>query len=835
MQRWGQGRTRSVSYSVGWRVSEVKHFQRVRVLLDQILEMDDAARDGWVQSAPRDEAHLYQEALALAREPTVSELDMLGVFRNDAPQQDHWTGQRIGNWTLIQMIGQGGMGSVWLAERADEQFKMRAAVKIIREEMSGSQLTQRFQRERQILANLSHPHIARLLDGGTTASGQPYLVMEYVAGLAIDQYQASRNLTAAQLVRLFLKICAAVAHAHDHGVVHRDIKPGNILVNAEGDPKLLDFGIARIDQSDGFQTLTHQNPMTPAYAAPEQLAGESVTPQCDIYSLALVLFYLLTGQNPRRRGRDPVTWLRMLLDQDQPIEDPFASQSPAYIHHILARILERALAYSPNGRYAQISEMIQDLESFLDGEAPRFTGSHLSSRKFDAVLWGHPDDADAISALAESLAFDHGLKVWRDGPDHNPAAFARALESCNCCIVVLGKEGQGPWQDAEMVDLLHSLIELTPIRFIPVLLPGAERPQRESDLPSFLRRRTWAILDIPYDPSALEQLTRSVKGLPPAEDVAPTVHVCPFRGLQSFREEDQAFFFGRDEMTQRLAQHMSKHRFLAALGPSGSGKSSVVQAGLAPVLRKRGYACVRFTPASQPLEELAFALAPYLEISGEDHPGKVFAAMLARDPESLHHAVMRYGGFSADKPLCLIIDQFEEVFTLARYVGGAESFFKALLHAVSQKDGPISAVLTMRSDFLGSCVLYPDLNNFLTEHIIQIGPMDREVLRSVIEEPALLAGLRFEDGLIDRILSDITDASGQLPLLEHALLELYERRRGRYLTMEAYTQIGGVDGALAQRAESEYAVLDQSHRTTLRKMFTLCLVYSVCIFSLYCL
>src|SRR4030095_7579100 len=213
-------------------------------------------------------------------------------------------GQIIGSYKLESEIGRGGMGAVYLASRADEAYDKKVAIKLIKRGFDTDEIVRRFRYERQILASLEHPNITRLIDGGSTEDGQPYLVMDYVAGDPLEGFADERKLTVRQRLHLFLQICSAVSYAHRRLVIHRDLKPSNILCTTEGVPKLLDFGIAKITApgADGDQTLDRTvaafHALTPEYASPEQLAGQPVTTASDIYSLGVILYELLTGQRP---------------------------------------------------------------------------------------------------------------------------------------------------------------------------------------------------------------------------------------------------------------------------------------------------------------------------------------------------------------------------------------------------------------------------------------------------------------------------------------------------------------------------------------------------------
>jgi eukaryotic-like serine/threonine-protein kinase len=291
-------------------------------------------------------------------------------------------GQIVGRYRLLEAIGRGGMGTVWLAERADGQFEQKVALKLIKRGMDSDEILARFLRERQILARLEHPNIARLLDGGVSDDGRPYFVMEPVAGRAITDSCAERQLSSEARLRLFVVVARAVAHAHRNLVVHRDIKPSNVLVDEHGEIKLLDFGIAKLlgDESDSnLMTGTTGRLMTPEYASPEQIAGGQVTTASDVYQLGALLQELLTGRRPN--ASDPTPSGRRLKG------DP-------------ATITARALREEPERRYPSADDLAEDIERHLAHRPIRFGGDRFSYRAAKFVRRHRVGVGSAIGLLA---------------------------------------------------------------------------------------------------------------------------------------------------------------------------------------------------------------------------------------------------------------------------------------------------------------------------------------------------------------------------------------------------------------------------------------------------
>ncbi len=300
-------------------------------------------------------------------------------------------GERVGPYRVIRELGRGGMGAVYLAERADGQFEQQVAIKILKRGLDTEQVLRRFRRERQILADLSHPNIARLLDGGMTNDGRPYLVMEYIAGQPIDDYADTHQLSIEERLKLFGAVCAAVQYAHEHRVIHRDLKPGNILIMEEGTPKLLDFGIAKLldAEQSATPTPTALRVMTPEYASPEQLRGLHSAAASDVYSLGVVLYELLSGQRPYSfQSRLPREVLQTIQAAD-PLKPSVSAKrgairdrTPEAIAHArcttpeelqrklrgeLDNIVLMALRKEPERRYVTVELFAEDVRRYLAG------------------------------------------------------------------------------------------------------------------------------------------------------------------------------------------------------------------------------------------------------------------------------------------------------------------------------------------------------------------------------------------------------------------------------------------------------------------------------------
>jgi eukaryotic-like serine/threonine-protein kinase len=355
-----------------------ERWQRLEELFHEILESPPDARARSLAEACGDDLELRAEVNRLlqshAEASSFVSKAAAGVERIAAtimPADAH-----VGAYRVVRELGRGGMGTVCLGERADAQFEMRVAIKLIKRGMDTDAVLQRFRHERQILAGLEHPNIARLLDGGTTDEGRPYFVMEYVDGQPIDAYCRTHQLSIDERLRLFRQVCAAVSYAHQHLVVHRDIKPSNILVTPDGVPKLLDFGIARLldtgQDAATMATAFGAQALTPQYASPEQLRGERITTVSDVYALGVLLYEVLAGARPYElTGKSPDEVRRIVAGTDIVKPSQLATRRGDAVARRLRGDLDAivitAMRKDPAERYASVALFDDDVRRHIEG------------------------------------------------------------------------------------------------------------------------------------------------------------------------------------------------------------------------------------------------------------------------------------------------------------------------------------------------------------------------------------------------------------------------------------------------------------------------------------
>lgn len=452
----------------------------------------------------------------------------------------------------------------------------------------------------------------------------------------------------------------------------------------------------------------------------------------------------------------------------------------------------------------------------------------------DIFLSYHWRDHAQVEALARRLR-EQKLTVFLDRwyltPGQSwPKALESAIAQCKAVAVCIGQGEMGPWQQREKDLALERQVaaerrgQSFPV--IPVLLPGAEPPL------GFLSQLTWVDFRARVDDSVLlSTLVRAVHGEPPGPDAQDRIRetlatICPYRGLFYFREEDAPFFFGREAAITQLVSAVQDRSLIAVVGASGSGKSSVVRAGLVPALRKshdRVWEIATIVPTDRPIHALAAVLIPFLEPDMGEVTRLRETNQLAEDLLSRKIALRDIvDRVLAKQPgtdrLLLIADQWEELFTLCKEEAARRCFIDNILEATAATK--LSAVLTLRGDFFGRAITdYRLLSDCVQGAQVNLGPMNRQELRLAIEAPAKKVGLTFEAGLIDLILEQVGDEPGHLPLVEFVLRRLWEDRQGGQLHHAAYKAMGELQGAIAQKAESLFSKLSDEDQRKVQQIF----------------
>lgn len=428
-----------------------EQWQLVSPYLDQALTLTDEDRAEWLKTLREEHPEIagYVQDL-LDEHRAAQEAHFLEQSPSAVRRAVSHAGQGVGAYRLIEPLGDGGMGTVWLAERSDGRFERKAAVKFLSAALLGRVGEERFKREGAILGVLGHPNIAELLDAGVTASGQPYLVLEYVEGEPIDLYCDKRKLSVRARLRLFLDVLGAVAHAHANLIIHRDIKPSNVLVSKDGMVKLLDFGIAKLLDAEGqraaVSSLTHQggSPFTPQFAAPEQLTNGAVTTATDVYELAVLLYVLLTGQHPAGSGtHSPADLVKSIVDTNasrassvitpetsEAISQKFGTTPERLRRQLrgdLDAIVLKGLRKQPSQRYTTAEAFAEDLRRYLAGEpviAQSESTWYRSKKFFLRHRWGVASAAAVVLALTLGL----GAALWQAHIARRESRTATAME-----------------------------------------------------------------------------------------------------------------------------------------------------------------------------------------------------------------------------------------------------------------------------------------------------------------------------------------------------------------------------------------------------------------------
>jgi serine/threonine-protein kinase len=499
------------------------NWQRIQDLFSTALEQPAVEREAFVRDAAEDSVIADAVLALLSAHDRPGRLD--GIVERTSGGLPDPVPESVGAYRIVRLLGRGGMGSVYLAERADGQFEHRVALKVLRSDRSGEAWRRRFLTERQILAQLVHTNIAWLLDGNVTETGSPYLVMEYVEGLPILEYCDQHRLTIEQRLALFLDVCAAVGYAHRKLIVHRDLKPGNILVTNTGVAKLLDFGIAKLLDPDPAlahdSTVTGMRLMTPDYASPEQVRGERVGTASDVYQLGLLLYELLTGRRPYRvAGRSPNEIEHEILSADPPrpsnaITLPAASDDPAMrdagdlarargttaprlgklLSGDLDQIVLKSLRKEPEQRYGSATEFADDVRRHLDG---RPVLARRGTRRYRASRFVRRHRVGVAAALLLAVTLGAGIlgTLWQAAKAREQASIA-ALERDRARL-----EAEKANRIATFLTDLFDVagegdVRTDTLRLLPVLERGARRVREElADQPEVLSAALVTISDL---------------------------------------------------------------------------------------------------------------------------------------------------------------------------------------------------------------------------------------------------------------------------------------------------------------------------------------------------
>jgi WD40 repeat protein/serine/threonine protein kinase/energy-coupling factor transporter ATP-binding protein EcfA2 len=650
-----------------------------------------------------------------------------------------------------------GSGGFGVVHRAFQTTVGReVAIKIILPHFANHpDFIRRFENEAQLIARLEHLHIVPLYDYWRDQHGA-YLVMRWLRGGSLKDALQKGPFDLEAAALLLDQIGSALEAAHRNDVIHRDLKPANILFDEDGNAYLADFGIAKnLKPGDGATTDSGIILGSPDYISPEQARNGSVTAQTDIYCFGVVLYEMLAGQHPFPAANS-VERLYKHLNEPLPA---LANLADAIADDVNA-VISKATAKNPLHRYADALEM-------------------ASAFRSAAALQRAQTDESLVKQL--TLREHEILQLVVDGCTNQEIA-----QQLYITVATV------KWHVRHLYRKLHVRSRVQAIcRARELDLIGADADTHALDSPS-----TYVVLPEPEN---------------------------PYKGLRAFQTTDARDFFGRETLIQKLVNRMNEHHrlahFLAVVGPSGSGKSSLVKAGLVPALWRGDIAgserwfVAEMMPGTRPLDELEIALSRVAADRSEQ-----LREHLDRDANGL----LRIAALilpNDGSELVLIIDQFEEVFTLVEDETARTHFLDLIYHAVTDARSRVRVIVTLRADFYDRPLHYPQFGELLRQRMETVLPLSAEELEAAIVKPAARVGVLFEDGLVPTITAEVNYQPGALPLLQYALTELFERRSGRTLTQQAFHEIGGAIGALAQRAEELYQEQDETSKETIRQMF----------------
>jgi serine/threonine protein kinase/WD40 repeat protein len=671
---------------------------------------------------------------------------------------DNLSGKTLKGYELLERIGAGGFGAVYRARQTT--VAREVAIKIILPGFANKpDFIRRFETEAHLIANLEHLHIVPLYDYWRDPDGA-YLVMRYLRGGSLRDVLETGSYDFEATAYMLDQIASSLSAAHRNHVIHRDIKPGNILLDEDGNAYLSDFGIAKDLQSvSGNLTEVDQIVGSLDYLSPEQARSEPVTNRTDIYSLGVMLYEVITGQHPFHE----VTSVERLYKH---INDPLPDieNLDDDVRDAINIVIQKATSKNPTNRYEDALTMAAEFRQAAALDRLRPAASvleQLTPREQDILklLMGGLSNSE----IAEQLFVTVSTVKW-----YNQQLYSKLGVRSRVQAVTRARE----------MNLFES----------PPRIPQTDNTDTQIGVSSYLA-----------EPEN------------------------PYKGLQAFRAADRRDFFGREQLVERLLKRMDERetfsRFLAIVGPSGSGKSSLVKAGLVPALADGGLSGsekwfhVEMLPGAHPIDELEVAL---IKVAADQ--GANLREQLTRDARGL----IRVADLilpNDDSKLILVIDQFEEVFTLVEDESSRQHFLDLIYEASTDERSRVCVIGTLRADYYDKPLQYHDFGEMLRKRMETILPLGAKDLERAIVGPANRVKVTFEEGLVADIVAEMTYQASALPLLQYALTELFEKRDGLVMTHQAYQEIGGAVGALAQRADEIYLELDEKGQEFTRQLF----------------
>ncbi|MCI0712254.1 MAG: protein kinase, partial [Chloroflexi bacterium] len=665
----------------------------------------------------------------------------------------------IKGYVLHEKVGSGLFGDVFRATSPPPLNAEVAIKQIHSEHVNRPEFIRRFESEATIVASLQGPFITPVIHYWRDHDGA-YIVMWYMKGGSLKDALKDGPFDVHNAARLIDQICIALTKAHRHAVIHRDVKPANILFDEDGNAYLSDFNIAKNLAQAGGITELGEFVGTWDYSAPEQIRGDTVGPPTDVYSLGVILYEMLQGEHRfPNLNLNPVEVIYKSLNDPVPLLDHLDE----HIIDAVNQVIQTATAKDPLKRY--------------------------------------PTAADFASAFREAIA-----PIAKDSEQDEMVMLLTRREQEVIKLIVEGKS------NAEIARELFLALST-----VKGYLNNIYKKLN-------VRNRIELIVKARQMKLVVEGETpRDGNGHTPDTYIYLEAPDNPYKGLDAFTLADERDFFGRDAIRDKLLARMQDDgpysRFLAIVGPSGSGKSSLVKAGIMPAIYRQrlpgltNWYMVDFIPGNRPLDKLEVALQ---KVASDE--SSVIPDHLRRDEFGL----VRVADLimpDDEGDLLIIIDQFEEVFTLLEDEEDRQHFLNLIYHAVTEPRSRIRILVTLRADFYDRPLQYPGIGDLMRDRMETILPLSAEELEQAIVKPAEKVHVRYEEGLVTRIISDINYQPGALPLLQFALTQLFDERDNRTITNETYQRVGGAIGALAKRADDLFLSLTEEGQAALHQTF----------------